>query len=151
LRSRYLVHPLAELRKYFQDSIDRLTVTIRKRPHREIVPHRKPPKHGMLLRNISEPQANALLGRQPSDIASVQGDGATQQWQFSDDGLHQRGLTGAVSAKDRDAAAPGHGHVDAEQDLAAAITGIEILDVEIFVVRHGGDRPPGPWGLTGCA
>src|ERR1700682_4236046 len=104
----------------------------------------------MLLRNVSEPHANALLGRQPPDIAGVQTYRPTQQWQFSDDGLHQRGLARAVAAEDRNATSPWHGHGDAEQDLTAAITGIEIPNIEVFVVRHGGDRPPGPWGLTGC-
>src|SRR5271167_375951 len=105
----------------------------------------------MLLWDVAEPQADALLGRQPPDVTGVQTNGATQQWQFADDRLHQGRLAGAVAAKDGDAAAPRYVHGDAEQNLASAIPGVEIADIEVIVVRHGGDRPPVPWRSTGSA
>src|SRR4029078_13317631 len=84
---------------------------------------------------------HALLGRAAADVAAVEGDLPLPRRQLADDGLHQRGLAGAVAAQHGDAATPGNAEVDVEQDLAAAIAGVEMLDVQKF--RHGADRSPG--------
>jgi hypothetical protein len=63
-----------------------------------------------------------------------------EQRQFADDGLHQRGLAGAVAAKNGDAAAPGNAQRDTEQHLAAAIARVDILDIEIFVLGQARRR-----------
>src|SRR3569832_244378 len=95
----------------------------------------------MLLRHIADPGADTFLGPAAADVAAVEGEFALPRRQFADDGLHQSGLAGAVAPEHGYAAAPRDADADVEQDLAAAIAGVEMLDVQKF--RHGADRSPG--------
>src|SRR5437588_5814403 len=95
----------------------------------------------MFLRHVADAGADALVTGSTADVAAVEADLALPCRQLADDGLHQRGLAGAVAPQHGDAAAPGNAEVDVEQDLAAAIAGVEMLDVQKF--RHGADKSPG--------
>src|SRR5262249_15959490 len=87
--------------------------------------------------------AGALLGAAPRDVAAVEKQFTLRGRELADDRLHQRGLAGAIAAQHGDTAAPWDADVDVEQHLAAAITGLEMPDIEECLFKEGGDRSPG--------
>src|SRR5438874_5133705 len=103
----------------------------------------------MLLRHVANAGAHPLVGPATLDVATIELHLALPGRQLADDGLHERAFSGAVATEDSHTTAQGNGDIDAKQDLAASIAGVEMLDIEEF--RHGADKSPGRFCWLGFA
>ena len=70
------------------------------------------------------------VGRQPDDVAIAVADTAGPRLQISHDGEDRRGLAGAVAAEQADDLALPYRQRDAMQDVAVAVIGVDVLDLE---------------------
>ena len=100
------------------------------REHGQVLPHREARKDAALLRHEAEAEPRDGVGRQRGDVAVAVADAAGPRLQIAHDGEDGRGLAGAVAAEQADDLALPHGQRDAVQDVAVAVVGVDVLELE---------------------
>ena len=98
-------------------------------PEQEILPHRETWEDVAVLGHIAEAQPGDAIARQPGDVAALEADDADRR-DLAHDGLDGRRAADAVAAEQADHLAGGDIEVDALQDVALAVVGVEIAHLE---------------------
>jgi hypothetical protein len=98
-RACRLIEPLPQFWKDGEDAVDGSGIAIAQRADREVVPHRQPCKHGMLLRHIADAHADPGIGLTAGNIPTIEEHLAIRRREFANNRLHQRRLAGTVAAK----------------------------------------------------
>ncbi len=100
------------------------------REHGEVLSHGQAGKDAALLRHEAEPKASDAIGRQRADIAIAKLDPAGPRLEIAHDGENGRGLAGAVAAEEAHHLFFPHGQRDAVQDVAVAVEGMDVVELE---------------------
>ena len=95
----------------------------------QVLPHRQAGKDVAMLGHVAEPEMRDLVARQARDIAALEQDRALRR-HFAHDGLDGGGAADAVAAEQADHLAGVDMHIDALQDVALAVIGVQIADLQ---------------------
>ncbi len=96
----------------------------------DILLHRHGAEDLTALRHIGDALGDALMARECCDIGAVHHDLAGARRHDADQRFHQRRFAHAVAADERDDLALRDREIDAVQDLALAIGGRQIANIE---------------------
>ena len=94
----------------------------------EVLGHREVGEDAAFLRHPTEAGLGDAVGLPAGDVLVRQADAAGGGADQADQGLHQRGLAGAVAAEQGEDLAGGDRQGDAVQDAGGAVAGVEVLD-----------------------
>ena len=103
---------------------------------RQILSHGEPGEDVAMLGHIAEPEMRDLVTRQPGDVAALEQNGSLRR-HLAHDRLDRRGTADAVAAEQAHNLAGIDMHIDALQDVALAVEGVQILDFQ----HHAASSP----------
>ena len=89
-----------------------------------------------MLGNVAEAEMRDAVARQPRDVAALELDRALRR-HFAHDRLDRRRASDTVAAQQADDFAGVDVHVDALQDVALAVVGVQVVDLE----HHAASSP----------
>ena len=95
----------------------------------QVLPHRQARKDIAMLRNVAEAEMGDSVARQARDVGALEFDRALRR-HLAHDGLDGRGAADTVAAEQADDLAGIDVHIDALQDMALAVIGVQILDLQ---------------------
>ena len=137
-RAAPLVDPLLEAREQDEHPFEVLVEIgelVDRRAHLQVFVDRHAREDAPALGRLGDRQPGDLVGRQPRDVAPVEGDGSLAGARIAEDGHHQRRFAGAVGADQRDDLTLVHVEIDALQRDDLAVVGLHAAD------RAGGGVP----------
>ena len=82
-----------------------------------------------MLRNIAQPQMRDAVARQSRDIAALEFDQALRRY-LAHDRLDRRGAADTIAPQEAHDLAGIDMHIDALQDMALAVVGVQIPDFQ---------------------
>ena len=124
------VGALLQVRKKSVDGVEVEAARGHHRRQHHVLGNRQRPEDAALLRADGDAGAGDGVGRQPDRLDAAIGDAALAPRHQTHDGLHRRGLAGAVSPEQGHHLALAHLKIDAVQHMAFAIPGIESRDLK---------------------
>ena len=95
----------------------------------QVLPHREAGKDIAVLGNVAEPEMRDPVARQARNIAALERIDALRR-NLAHDGLDGGGTADTVAAEQADDLAGVDAHIDALQDVALAVIGVQIPDLE---------------------
>jgi hypothetical protein len=119
--------PVLEVRKQFEDLVERETAAGDDRRQQQVFPHVEAGEDAAFLRAEGNAEPRDAVGGSPRDVLAVE---LHRTGALADDAHHrlQRGgLAGAVAAEQRDHLAFVHVEIHAVQDVRFAVPGLQIL------------------------